>query len=166
MPLVIHGFGVGLAPSNLTVITTSVGVFDDQGFEIGLLQSINRDDSRPTIDVRHLNKADAGRIVEQQPGVETYALTVSGWMMYQKNDTSKQSLLNRLPSDVSGSGVFQVMNQQFIPFAIREDETHPATGATNVTNFLGCMLTSYSKPIPLTGTSVVETAHVKPSWVE
>lgn len=166
MGLVIHGSGVGLDPKNQTVITTSVGVFDDLGFEIGLLQNINRDDNRPTIDVRHLNKADAGRIVEQQPGIETYSLTVNGWMMYQKNDAAKQSLLNRLPSDISGSGVFKVMNDQFIPFSIREEETHPSTNITNVTLFLGCMITSYSKPINLMGTSIVETAHVKPSWVE
>jgi hypothetical protein len=166
MGLVIHGSGVGLAPSNQTVISTSVGVFDDLGFEIGFIQNIDRRDTRQTTVVRHLNKADAGRIVEQQPGVEDYELTVNGWMMYEKNDTNKQSLLNRLPSDVSGAGAFQVMNDQFIPFAIREEETHPSTGATNVTMYLGCMITQYSKPINISGSQIVETANVRPSWVE
>lgn len=164
--LVVHGSGVGLAPQNLTVISTSVTVFDDLGFMIGFIQNIDRSDSRNTVVVRHLNGADAGRIVEQQPGVEDYELSVNGWMMYEKNDTNKQSLLNRLPSDVSGSGMFQVMNDQFIPFAITETEVHPSTKATNTTYYLGCMITSYSKPINVTGTSIVESAKVRPSWVE
>lgn len=163
MPLATRGYGVGLAPSNLTVIGTSVGVFDENGFEIGFIQSISRDDNRSTTKVRHLNKADAGRIIEQQPGVEEYSLSITGWGMYQKSDTNKQSLLNRLPV---GSGVFQTMNQQFIPFAIREEQTHPATGATNVTLFLGCMIVRFSEPVNIGTTAVTQSATVTPSWVE
>jgi hypothetical protein len=163
MGLVKQGYGVGNAPSNRTVISTTVGVFDDDGFEIGFIQSIDRSDSRPTQKVRHLNKADAGRIIEQQPGVEDVTVNVNGWALYQKSDSDKQSLLNRLPT---GAGAFVSLNQQSIPFNIREEETHPATGAENVTLYLGCMLTSYSKPININTASIVERATVAVSYIE
>lgn len=163
MGLVIHGHGVGLAPSNQTVISTTVGVYDEDGFDIAYIQQINRNDSRPTTKVRHLNKADAGRIVEQQPGVEDYSMSVTGFALYQRNDADTRSLIARLPT---GSGAFKVMNQQNIPFTMREEETHPATNATNVTLYIDCMLNSFSKPINIGTTTITETATVTPSYVE
>src|SRR5208282_3130195 len=109
MPLMIQGSGVGLAPSNVTVISTSVGLFDDLGFDIGFIQSISPSFDRATVKVRHLNKADAGRVIEQQPGVENYTMGVTSMALYEKNDTNQQSLLNRLPSDISGAGAFKCL---------------------------------------------------------
>lgn len=166
MGLVNRGFGTGLAPNNKTVISTTVEVFDGDGFGIGFIKSLARDDNRPTVDVRHLNKADAGRIVEQQPGIETYGLTATGFAMYEKNDTNLQSLLNRLPPASSGAGIFKTLNQQQIPFALRQEATHPATQATNVTYFLACMLLSFSETYDIGNTQVMQTCKIKPSYIE
>lgn len=161
--LVIHGTGVGLATGNQTVISTSVGVFDEDGFDIGYINQINSNFTRPTTRVRHLNKADAGRTVEQQPGVEDFTLTVSGFALYQKNDSDKRSLIARLPA---GGGAFKVLNQQQVPFVVREEETHPATNATNVYVYMGCMINQYSRPVNVGTTTVTESATITPSWVE
>jgi hypothetical protein len=162
--LVTHGSPVGLASTNQTVISTTVTVYDQDGNEIGFMQQINRSDSRPTFKIRHLNAQDAGRIVEQQPGVEDYTLNVTGFGLYNQTDVARNSLLNRLPGSTALK--FKVLNDQFIPFAIKETETHPATQATNTTLYLGCYLTNFTKPISIQTVTITESATVVPSWVE
>jgi len=168
MGLVKHGYGVGLAPQNQVVISTAITVFDEQGNEIGFIQSLNRSDNRGTTPIRHLNKADAGRIIEQAPGVENYTLSASSFGLWNASDADRRSLINRLAGlgGPGGGGAFAVLNQQQIPFVIRQVEEHPATGAQNVTLFLGCMLTSFSRPVAVGTATISETSNITPSWVE
>ena len=166
MGLVNFGVGVGLAPENDVIISTSVDVFDDSGFNIGFLTSLNRNDTRDTQEVRHFDSADAGRILEQAPGVERYSLTASGWALYDRSITDKRSLLNRLPQGVVGSRTFRVLNDQKIPFALQEEETHPGSGIKTTVFYLGCYLTSFSKPIAIGTATITENCNIKPSWVQ
>lgn len=163
MGLVAHGSGVGLAPGNQTVISTTVDVFDEGGNNIGFISQLNRNDTRPVVPIRHLDSSDAGRILELQPGPETYQLTATGYALYNVAEDVGGSLLNRLPQ---GAAAFKVMNDQSIPFTIEEAETHPATTIVNRTLFLGCMLNSYSKPLNIGSVTVTETAGITVSWVE
>ena len=165
MGLVAHGGkGNQLAPTNLTVISTSIGVFDENGAEIGFITSLDRSDTRSTQKIRHLNKADAGKPVEQQPMPEDFTLTVSGLSLYNNSPTDGGSILNRLPP---GAGGFQTLQDQAIPFTIREEETHPAVPSkTAATLYLGCMMTSFRKPISIGTITVAETASITPLWVE
>ena len=164
MGLVKHGYGVGTAPDNQIVISTSITVYDEFGIEIGYIQSLNRNDARRTTPIRHLNKADAGRIIEQVPGVEEYGLSATSFALYNATDSDRRSILNRLPG--STGDAFRTLNQQQIPFAIRQVEEHPATGKQNVILYLGCMLTSYVRPVSIGTMMITETASITPSWVE
>ncbi len=163
MGLVQHGSGVGLAPDNQTIISTTVDIFDEEGNNIGFVNSINRNDTRGVFPIRHLDSADAGRILELQPQVENYTLTVTGFALFNVSDVDRGSLLNRLPADAKA---FKVLNDQVVPFVMEQTETHPSTGATNTTVYLGCMLTSFSRPINVGNATVTETAAVTVSWVE
>lgn len=164
MGLVKHGYGVGQSPDAQVVVSTAITVYDEQGIEIGFIQSLQRNDTRTTVPIRHLNKADAGRIVEQVPNVENYTLSASSFGLWNVSSTSRRSLLNRLPG--SGSEAFVVLNQQQIPFVIRQVEEHPATGIQNVTLWLGCMLTSFNRPVNVGTATISETCNITPSWVE
>lgn len=98
--------------------------------------------------------------------METYSLRASGWALYDRSLTDKRSLLNRLPQAVSGASSFRVLNDQKIPFAIQEQETHPGLGTTTTVFYLGCYLTSFSKPINVNTATISETCAIVPSWVQ
>jgi len=164
MGLTKHGSGVGLAPQNQAVISTSIGIFDDGGDDLGYIQSLTPNYARGTTVVYHLNKADAGRGVEQQPNKETYTLSATGMSLYNKAPNNRGGIINRLVG-VSGAGIV-VLNDQQIPFNIRQEETHPGNGLTNVTLYLGCMATSLGRPVNIGTVSVIETANITALWVE
>jgi hypothetical protein len=114
--------------------------------------------------VRHLNKADAGRIVEQVPGVENYGLSANSFALWNVSDTSRRGLMSRLVGPAGSA--FATLNQQQIPFSIRQVEEHPATKAQNVTLWMGCMLTSFSRPVAIGTATVAESCNITPSWLE
>lgn len=159
-----HGYGVGLNPGNQMVISTAITVFDEGGLEIGFIQSLGRSDTRPVTAVYHLNSADAGRIIEQVPGIGTYSTAASSFGLWHLSDVDRRSLINRLPGNAAAA--FVVLNQQQVPFAIRQVEEHPATAAQNVTLFLGCMLTSFTRPVAIGTATVSESCNIAVSWME
>lgn len=162
--LVSHGSPVGLAPQNQAVISTSIGIFDDDGDDLGYIQSLSPTYARGTTVVYHLNKADAGRGVEQQPQIEKYTLTATGMSLYNKAPNNRGGVINRLVG-INGAGIV-VLNDQQVPFNIRQEETHPGNGLENVTLYLGCMATSLGRPINIGTVSVIETAGITALWVE
>ena len=159
-----HGYGVGLNSGNQVVISTAITVFDEGGLEIGFIQSLGRTDNRPVTALYHLNGADAGRIIEQVPGIGTYATVATSFGLWHLSDVDRRSLINRLPGNAAAA--FVVLNQQQVPFAIRQVEEHPSTGAQNVTLFLGCMLTSFSRPVAIGTATVSESCNIAVSWME
>lgn len=162
--LVNHGSPVGLAPQNQSVISTSIGIFDDGGDDLGYIQSLSPTFARGTTVVYHLNKADAGRGIEQQPQIEKYTLTATGMALYNKTPDNRGGVVNRLVG-VTGAGIV-VLNDQQIPFNLRQEETHPGNELTNVTLYLGCMATSLGRPVNIGTISVIETAGITALWVE
>lgn len=162
--LVSHGSPVGLAPQNQAVISTSIGIFDDAGDDLGYIQSLSPTYNRGTTVIYHLNKADAGRGVEQQPSIEKYTLTASGFALYNQTPNNRGGVINRLVG-VTGAGIV-VLNDQQIPFNIRQEETHPSNNLTNVTLYLGCMGTSLGRPVNIGTVSVMETVGITALWVE
>lgn len=145
------------------VISTTVDVLDDEGFNIGFLQSISRTDARPTESVRHLDASDAGRILEQAPGVETNTLNLTGFALYNSG-VDRRSLLNRVVG--ANSAPFRSLNSQQLPFEITEQWTHPASNARGQTLYGDCMLTNYTRPVNIGTVTITETANATATWVE
>jgi hypothetical protein len=163
MPLQTRGDGVSIPTSNQVVISTSVDVLDDLGFNIGFIQQLTRNDSRPTTPVRHLDSIDAGRILEQAPGVEDDTLNFTGLALYNTG-VDNRSLLNRLPGS-AGSG-FKSLNSNSIPFEVTEAWTHPTTGLTGSTLFGDVLLTTYSRPVNIGTATISETAAGRVTFIE
>lgn len=163
MAIQTRGDGVSIPESNQVVISTTVDVLDDEGFNIGFLQNINRTDDRPTDAIRHLDASDAGRMLEQAPGVENNTLTLTGFALYNTG-VNRRSLLNRIIG--ASSSPFRSLNSQQIPFEITEQWTHPASNARGQTLYGDCMLTNYSRPVNIGNITISETANVKCTWVE
>jgi hypothetical protein len=158
------GDGVGIPESNQAAISTSIDILDEHGNNIGYLTSLNRRDSRPVDSVRHLNAADAGRKLEGAPHVEEVTVDVTGFALYPKDKTSRNSLLNRLPQAVDGASAFKSLNSQKIPFILMEKTIHPANpNKVQVTTYVGCWLTAYSKPTNIGTATIAETASI---WVQ
>lgn len=165
-----NGDGVSLPEENKVVISTSVDVLDDNGNNIGFLQQISRTDARPMTPIRHLAAGDAGRMVEQSPGVELNTLNVTGYALYNTG-ASRASLLNRITGQEFQSGgieaPFRSLNSQFIPFHMTEQWTHPGnTALLGETIYGDCYLTNYTRPVSIATVNIVETANIQATWVE
>ncbi len=163
MPIQTRGDGVSIPEANQVVISTTVDVLDDEGFNIGFLQAVNRTDARPTESIRHLDASDAGRILEQSPGVETNTLNLTGLALYNTG-VDRRALLNRVAG--AASAPFRSLNSQQIPFEITEQWTHPASQARGETLYGDCMLTNYTRPVNIGTVTITETANVTATWVE
>jgi hypothetical protein len=157
----LPGDGVGIPGTNQVVVSTSIDVLDEQGFNIGFVTRIDRRDARPVERIRHLNAEDAGRTVEMTPSPEGVTLDVTGFYIYPKSALEKRSLLNRLPQSVDGAASFRSLNSQKIPFVIVERTRHPATNVESKTTYVGCWLTAFSRPINIGTATVAETATVE-----
>lgn len=145
------------------VISTSVDVLDDLGFNIGFIQQINRNDARPTARIRHLDSIDAGRVLEQAPSPEDNTLNFTGFALYNTG-VDNRSLLNRLPG--SAGAAFKSLNSQSIPFEVTEQWTHPANGLVGTTLYGDVMLTSYTRPVNIGTATISETAAGNVTFVE
>lgn len=163
MAIQTRGDGVSIPTSNQVVISTTVDVLDDEGFNIGFIQTINRTDARPTELIRHLDASDAGRILEQSPGVETNTLNLTGFALYNSG-VDRRSLLNRMVG--ARSSPFRSLNSQQIPFEITEQWTQPASNARGQTLYGDCMLTNYTRPVNIGAVTITETANAAVTWVE
>jgi len=157
------GHGVGIDKDAKALISTSIDIFDQEGNKIGFCMSCNRTDGRAVNRIRHLDSADAGRVVEMQPNPTDVNLEVTGYALYNDGNT-RQGLLNRLPG--AAAAQFVALDQQSQLFNIVVKETHPLTGAVNATYYYGCMLTRYSKPVAIGTINVVESASVAVAWVD
>lgn len=145
------------------VISSSVDVLDEDGFNIGFMQQISRTDNRPTTLVRHLDAIDAGRVIEQAPGPETNTLNVVGFALYNTG-VDRRSLLNRIVGQ--GGAKFRSLNSQQLPFELTERWIHPATRLTGETLYGDCWLTNYTRPVNIGTVAIAETANITATWVE
>jgi len=166
-PLTKFGSGVGVGSTHQTVITTSIDIYAN-GEKIGFAQDINETSDRPTTRIRHLNAKDAGRVIEQAPGVEDISLTITGFAVYNKANSLIQQLAGRDNFGKAG-GVIKCLNDQKIPFDIKKVTLHPSLGAEDketVEKFGGCMITRYSRPIGLAGVTISDSVDINVSYKE
>jgi len=163
MPLVTRGDGVSLPESNQAIISTSVDVFDQDGFNLGFLESMTRTDARPTTPIRHLDARDAGRIIEQAPQPETVTLAVTGFALYNRSQF-RNSIMHRLPGAAGAN--FRSLNSQGIPFELVEEWEQPATRVRGRNVYLDCYLTNYTRPVNIGTVTIAETANITVSYVE
>lgn len=164
MPLVTRGDGVVIPTENQGLISTSIDIFDQEGLNIGFLQQNTRNDNRPTTRIRHLDRLDAGRVVEQMPSPEEVGLSINGMALYDVGAIRK-SIFQRI-AGVSGNA-FRSLNSQFIPFNVREEWVHPSNPAQKGrTLYLGNWLNTFTRPINIGTAQVAETATTSVSWVE
>lgn len=163
MPIATRGDGVSLADSNRVIVSTSIDVLDDDGFNIGFIQTLSRTDTRQIQRVRHLDSVDAGRVLELSPGPEDNSLNATGFALYSKG-TDPGAILNRIPG--IGARGFKSLNSNAIPFEIIEVWSQPATGETAETTYGDNLINNYSRPINIGTIQVSETCAMITSWIE
>lgn len=156
--LVTQGSTVGLPAENKAVISSSVDVFDQDGFEIGFVSQITPSHTRTVQRIRHLNSADAGRVIESAPSPEDISISGTGLNLYNIAESQQQSLIARLPGQAGAR--FKTLNDQKIPFFIQVVETHPASGLQNESTYLGLWLTRYTRPINIAGATIAATIDI------
>jgi len=163
MPLVTRGDGVSIPQTNRALISTTVDVWDEMGANIGFIQSLQLTDTRRADRIRHLDKEDAGRIIEQAPAPDDPTLNITGFALYSQGGR-RQSLVHRI---TGGRVNFRSLNGQHIPFDITERSVHPAdANSAQMVYYLANWLTNWTRPINIGTITVSETAITQPCWVE
>lgn len=156
MPLATRGSSVSVPESHLTVISTSIDVFDEDGRNIGLVQSVTITGNRPVTPVRHLDSVDAGRILEHAPSPEDPPqVALTSFFIYNTGQF-RQSLINRLPG-ASGAGIRNLTSQSD-PFDLVVSWRHPSTGVQDSLVAAETILTSWELPFSLDQALIAERA--------
>ncbi len=156
--IVTQGSSVGIPAENRAVITSTVDLFDTDGFNIGFITQITAAHARNVQRLRHLNSADAGRVIESAPSPEDINLSATGFNLYDKTAEDKQSLISRLPGRAGAR--FKTLNDQKDAFLLKILETHPTSGLTNQSTYLGCWMTSYNRPINIAGATIAASGNI------
>ena len=155
--------GVSVPESHRSQLSTSVTIVDHDGNEIGFIQSITSTDNRPVTAVRHLNAADAGRIVEGAPSPATKTLAVTGFALYKKQNDG--SIIQRIGGSVTRK-TMKTLEEQSIPFNLIESVTHPATGEEETIIYHDCWLTNHSRPVNIGTALVSENCSIFVTWTD
>jgi hypothetical protein len=163
MPIATRGDGVSLPEQNRVIVSTSVDVLDDDGFNVGFIQQLNRNDTRQILRVRHLDIGDAGRVLELSPGPEDNTLNATGFALYARG-ADPGAVINRI-AGLNGQA-FKSLNSNAIPFEVVEVYEHPATHATGETTYGDNLINNYSRPVNIGAVQIVESCAMITSWVE
>ena len=187
MGVVTRGFRVGIPPTNVAVIASSVDVLLG-GANIGFVSQIQSQQTRNVERVRHLNTSDAGRIVEQVPLPEDATVNATGFALYNKAANQRLTLLNRMSGnafqanspigdpnmDGDSAAAFVSLNQQHIPIDMVRTWKHPMQEEPGSTSgdeaaqrviFYDCYITNYSTPINIGTATVAETVTLQVGYV-
>lgn len=152
---IMRGDGVAFPKSNRVINSTQIDILDTKGFRIGFIVELTENGTRRVDRVRELSSATAGRVVEQQPGVEDVNLTIAGYSLYDISQTDRGSLIHRLGSAMSAAR--SLMGQRE-PFHIVRVQVHPGTGQRDVVRYMECWLTSYSETRNINTTIQIDRA--------
>lgn len=153
--------GVKVPEGHRTRLSTSIDIIDHDGNNIGFIQSFGPTQNRNMTPVRHLNAADAGRIIEAAPSPSNKTIAVNGFALYTKQNDG--SLVQRIGGSVTRK-TMRDLEEQAIPFNIVEKTTHPSTGAIEQTVYHDCWLTSHNKPVNIGNALITETANIFVTW--
>lgn len=139
---VIRGDGVSFPAKNRIVNSSTLDIYDDEGYIIGFITNFDEQGNRPITRIRHLSSQDAGRVIEMSPGVEEISINVQGYSLYNINLAERGSLIHRFGSAMR---TLKSLQSQGTPFNLVRKETHPATGETNKDIYFDCWMSQQSK---------------------
>ena len=141
--------------------TTQITILDETGEEIGWIRELNPSQDRPVEPVRHLNAADQGRIVQHVPRPATYTLTATGFSIYKQAPDTEGSTIARL---IANSGnphkLMKSLEEQKIPFFIKEAVVNPLGGEDSVTVYHGCWITRWNRPMSIDNAFVTDSVDI------
>lgn len=140
--LIQRGDGVSFPRTNRVINAAVIDILDDEGFRIGYITQAQETLQRPVTRIRHLNSLDAGRTIEQAPGVEELSLTLSGYSLYDKSITERGSLIHRLGGPMEAA---KSLMGQAVPFNLVMVEVHPGSAETVTTRWINCWVTNYQR---------------------
>lgn len=140
--LIQRGDGVAFPAENRVVNAATIDIIDDDGFRIGFVVQIQETLNRNVTRIRHLNSLDAGRTIEQAPGVEDVTLTLTGYSLYDKSITDRRSLIHRLGGPMAAA---KSLMGQAIGFNLVMREVHPGSGEINITRWWNLWVTQHSR---------------------
>lgn len=142
MARILRGDGVNFPSRNRVVSSSTLDIYDDEGFVIGFITNFDESLSRAMQRIRHLSSYDAGRVIEMSPGVEDISINVQGYSLYNESMAERGSLIHRLGSAMSA---LKSLQSQAEPFNLVRTETHPSSGEQNYDIYFDCWLSSSTK---------------------
>ena len=164
------GFGVSANESDRILNPiVSITIYDQEGHEIGYVTNFEPSTQRRVDRQRHLNAADAGRVVELTHGAEDVSLRVVGFTLYQPgyHGLVSGNLIDRLfRPDSTADAVFTILNKQAIPFDLYVIEEHPITHKGKTVVYQGCKVQSWSGAYQINQAWVAETVSIVVSNVD
>jgi len=164
--------GVGQPATNKLVYPPRANIVVDDTI-IGFIQQLDPSQSATVERIRHINFADAGRIIEQVTGPVDYTLTVRGFTLYTS------TLLARLAGEASGKetevNIVDESGGGIIPAMEWVSAKRPNiivefihTGDTSITFrviYGQCAFTSVGGTISLGDLYVTESVGLQPTYV-
>lgn len=163
--------GLNLPSSNRIIVGPLVTVFIN-GEEIGFITDLNYDVARRGERIRHLNFADAGRIVEQVPAPSDFTLRATGFSLYTS------TVLGRIAGIKTGSdqdtaevppdgGIIVVPEWlDRLRFDVQEIVKHPNKDNSSYAIIYGdCLVTNYTRPVSVGRIFISENVTLQPTWL-
>lgn len=142
MAKMIRGDGVNFPAANRVVNSSTLDIYDDEGFIIGFVTNFDDQYNRNVTRIRHLSSEDAGRVIEMAPGTEDVSINVQGYSLYNINIAERGSLIHRFNSALS---TMKSLQSQAAGFNLVRKEVHPSTGETNKTIYYDCWFSQSSR---------------------
>ena len=142
MAQILRGDGVNFPSKNRVISSSSLDIYDDEGFIIGFVTNFDEQMTRQMTRIRHLSSRDAGRVIEMSPGTEDISLNVNGYSLYDLSLTSKGSLIHRLGSAMRA---MKSLVSQAEAFNLVRIETHPSSGEQVRDVYYDCWLSNFSR---------------------
>jgi len=168
-----RGHPVGAPATNRIVLATSVTVYDVDGHKLGYITGFSPSHTRNVTPHRQIGAQTAGRIIEVTPGMESFSLSIDGFVLYNASKTDRYSLINRVGGDAYKTMV--VLSQQYEPLTFLETAKHPSTNATYGTDeaatgllYGGVWITSWSHNMQVnaSGNAITGSCKLFVSYVE
>lgn len=146
--------------------TTQITVLDEAGEEVGYIQDLTETQDRAVEPIRHLNAADAGRIVQGVPRPANYTVSVTGFAIYKQAADLEGSVLSRLVANSGNANkLMKSLEEQKIPFFIKVETVNP-NGLNSTTVYHMCWITRYSRPYSINNAFIAETADIFVGYVD
>jgi len=155
-----------LRAEDKVALTTQYSILDEEGNEIGYITDLNENQTRTVEPVRHLNAADAGRILQGVPRPADFTVDVTGFYIYKQAAYIEGSTIARLIQN-SGNAylLMKSLEEQKVPFRIKATIENP-NGEDSITVYHGCWITRYTKPFSINQAYAAETVSLFVAYID